>query len=42
VAYGVAVLKGAGHPTQARQFVGGLLSGTGRSDLLADGFLAPP
>jgi molybdate transport system substrate-binding protein len=42
VAYGVAVLKGAAHPSQARQFVGGLLSGTGRSDLLADGFLPPP
>jgi molybdate transport system substrate-binding protein len=42
VAYGVAVLKGAAHPTQARQFVGGLLSGAGRNDLLADGFLAPP
>jgi molybdate transport system substrate-binding protein len=42
VAYGVAVLKGAAHPTQARQFVEGLLSGAGRNDLLADGFLAPP
>jgi molybdate transport system substrate-binding protein len=42
VAYGVAVLKGAAHPSQARQFVGGLLSGPGRSDLLADGFLPPP
>jgi molybdate transport system substrate-binding protein len=42
VAYGIAVLKGAAHPSQARQFVRGLLSGTGRSDLLADGFLPPP
>jgi molybdate transport system substrate-binding protein len=42
VAYGVAVLKGAAHPSQARQFVDGLLSGAGRSDLLADGFLPPP
>jgi molybdate transport system substrate-binding protein len=42
VAYGVAVLRRATHPTQAHQFVVGLLSGTGRSDLLADGFLSPP
>jgi molybdate transport system substrate-binding protein len=42
VAYGVAVLKGAAHPSQARQFVGGLLTGAGRSDLLANGFLPPP
>jgi molybdate transport system substrate-binding protein len=41
VAYGVAVLKGSAHPSQAQRFVGGLLSGTGRSDLLADGFLPP-
>jgi molybdate transport system substrate-binding protein len=42
VAYGVAVVKGSAHPTEAHQFVLGLLSGTGRSDLLADGFLPPP
>jgi molybdate transport system substrate-binding protein len=41
VAYGVAVVKGAPHPSQAQQFVAGLLSGAGRSDLLADGFLPP-
>jgi molybdate transport system substrate-binding protein len=42
VAYGIAVVKGAAHPAQAHQFVAGLLSGTGLSDLLADGFLPPP
>ncbi len=41
VAYGVAVLKRAPHPIQAQQFVAGLLTGAGRSDLLADGFLPP-
>jgi len=42
VAYGIAVVKGSSHSSQARQFINGLLSGTGRSDLLADGFLPPP
>jgi molybdate transport system substrate-binding protein len=42
VAYGVAVVKGAAHPAQARQFVTGLLSGAGRAELIADGFLPPP
>ena len=42
VAYGVAVVKGASHSPQAKQFINGLLSGQGRSDLLADGFLPPP
>jgi molybdate transport system substrate-binding protein len=42
VAYGVAVLKAAAHPSQARQFIAGLLTGTGRNDLLADGFLRSP
>ena len=41
VAYGVAVVKGAPHPSQAQQFIVGLLSGAGRNDLLADGFLPP-
>ena len=41
VAYGVAVVKATSHPSQARQFVAGLLAGTGRGDLLADGFLPP-
>jgi molybdate transport system substrate-binding protein len=42
VAYGVAVVKGTSHATQAQQFINGLLSGTGRTDLLDDGFLPPP
>lgn len=42
VAYGVAVVKGAAHPQQARAFVQGLLKGDGRADLLASGFLPPP
>jgi molybdate transport system substrate-binding protein len=41
VAYGIAVVKGTAHPSQARQFIEGLLSGAGRADLLADGFLPP-
>jgi molybdate transport system substrate-binding protein len=42
VAYGVAVVKGAKHPEQAKQFVDGLLSGAGRKALDRAGFLAPP
>lgn len=42
VAYGIAVVKGSSHSAQARQFITGLLSGKGRADLLADGFLPPP
>jgi molybdate transport system substrate-binding protein len=42
VAYAIAVVKGTAHLSQARQFIAGLLSGAGRSDLLADGFLPPP
>lgn len=42
VAYGVAVVKGAPHPSQARQFISGLLSGTGHVDLANAGFLPPP
>jgi molybdate transport system substrate-binding protein len=42
VAYGIAVPKGAAHPAQAREFVTGLLSGAGRADLIAGGFLPPP
>jgi molybdate transport system substrate-binding protein len=41
VAYGIAVVKGSPHTSQARQFIAGLLSGKGRRDLLADGFLSP-
>lgn len=42
VAYGIAVVKGSAHRSQAQEFITGLLSGKGRSDLLADGFLPPP
>lgn len=42
VAYGVAVLKDAPHPAQARAFISGLLSGSGRTDLLRAGFLPAP
>ena len=42
VAYGIAVVKGSPHAAQARRFISGLLSGAGRNDLLAAGFLPPP
>jgi molybdate transport system substrate-binding protein len=42
VAYGVAVVKGAKHPEQARAFVQGLLNGAGAKALEAAGFLPPP
>jgi molybdate transport system substrate-binding protein len=42
VAYGVAVVKGAKHPDQARAFVDGLLKGQGRKQLAAAGFMPPP
>lgn len=42
VAYGIAVVKGTSHSAQAQQFINGLLSGAGRTDLLDDGFLPPP
>jgi molybdate transport system substrate-binding protein len=42
VSYGVAVVKGAKHPEQAKRFVDGLLSGDGRRRLEAAGFLPPP
>jgi molybdate transport system substrate-binding protein len=42
VAYGIAIVRGTSHASQAQRFIDGLLSGRGRSDLLADGFLAPP
>jgi molybdate transport system substrate-binding protein len=42
VAYGVAVVKGAKHPEQARQFVDGLLNGAGKQALAHAGFLPPP
>jgi molybdate transport system substrate-binding protein len=42
VAYGVAVVKGAKHPVQAKAFVAGLLRGAGRDALDRAGFLPPP
>jgi molybdate transport system substrate-binding protein len=42
VAYGVAVVRGAKHPEQAKAFVAGLLHGTGAGALHAAGFLPPP
>lgn len=42
VAYGVAVVKGAKHPKQARQFINGLLRGAGQRALRAAGFEPPP
>ena len=42
VAYGVAVVKGAEHPEQARAFVAGLLDGAGAEALRAAGFEPPP
>ena len=41
VAYAAAVVKGAPHPAQAQAFISGLLTGSGRSDLLRAGFLQP-
>ena len=40
--YGVAVVKGAKQPEQAKAFVDGLLSGAGRDALDRAGFLPPP
>jgi molybdate transport system substrate-binding protein len=42
VAYGVAVVKGAPHPAQAKAFISGLLNGSGQTDLRNAGFLPPP
>jgi molybdate transport system substrate-binding protein len=42
VAYGVAVVKGAKHPKQARAFIAGLLDGAGADALKAAGFLPSP
>jgi molybdate transport system substrate-binding protein len=41
VQYGAAVVTGASHPNEAREFIDGLLTGAGRNDLLAAGFTAP-
>jgi molybdate transport system substrate-binding protein len=42
VAYGVAVVKGAKHPQEARAFIAGLLDGAGAQALEDAGFLPPP
>jgi molybdate transport system substrate-binding protein len=42
VAYGVAIVKGAAHPTQAQAFISGLLTGPGQAALKQAGFLPPP
>ena len=42
VAYGVAVVKGAKHPEQAKEFIAGLLNGAGQQALKAAGFEPPP
>jgi len=42
VAYGVAVVKGAEHPKQARAFIAGLLEGAGADALRTAGFEPPP
>lgn len=42
VAYGVAVVKGAKHPAQAKAFIAGLLNGDGEQALRTAGFLPPP
>jgi molybdate transport system substrate-binding protein len=41
VTYGVAVVKGSPHAKAAQAFVAGLLTGTGRADLTAAGFMPP-
>ncbi len=41
VTYGAAVVKGAPNPTEAREFVDGLLSGAGQQALQDAGFGAP-
>lgn len=42
VVYGIAVVRGAPHRTEARAFVRGLLSGAGQRTLQAAGFEPPP
>jgi len=42
VAYGVAVVKGAKQPEQAKAFIAGLLDGAGAQTLEDAGFLPPP
>ncbi|MCW3020795.1 MAG: molybdenum transporter, periplasmic molybdate-binding protein, partial [Conexibacter sp.] len=42
VAYGIAVVKGAKHPREAKAFIDGLLSGTGQQALQSAGFEPAP
>ena len=42
VAYGAAIVKGAKHPAEAREFIAGLLNGAGAQALKDAGFLPPP
>jgi molybdate transport system substrate-binding protein len=42
VVYGAAVVKGAGHPAEAKRFIDGLLAGEGQRALADAGFLPPP
>ncbi|MBV9310083.1 MAG: extracellular solute-binding protein, partial [Solirubrobacterales bacterium] len=42
VKYGIAIVAGSTHRAAASQFITGLLTGAGRSALLAAGFLPPP
>jgi molybdate transport system substrate-binding protein len=42
VAYGVAVVKGAKHPAEAKAFIAGLLDGAGADALRGAGFEPPP
>jgi molybdate transport system substrate-binding protein len=42
VAYGAAVVSGAEHPAEAREFIDGLLDGTGAEALKEAGFKPPP
>jgi molybdate transport system substrate-binding protein len=41
VTYGAAVVKGAAHPSEAEEFIQGLLSGDGRQALVEAGFRPP-
>ena len=42
MAYGIAVVKGTSHASEAREFIDGLLHGAGQSELRKAGFLPPP
>ncbi len=42
VVYGAVVVDGAAHPSQAKKFIAGLLSGSGRQALVQAGFEPPP